>query len=192
MHSEGTFVPRPSSDDQYQFVDVLCVVCTVAVLAVCCRFLHCTDYTTDDAPTVTYQLVLRRWHDVHPGLEFRCFVRNHRLVGRWLLILYKLHLQSVQYTNTHARKHARAHARVRALLSIFWWKISKVRNLLGDYILIYMCIVFFYLIFYFYRHYTETSQLFLSVYRPTKRVHLEWHTGVFCHQDLWEFSWLAM
>lgn len=26
-------------------------------------------------------LVFKKWHDIHPGTEFRCFVRNKRIVG---------------------------------------------------------------------------------------------------------------
>lgn len=26
-------------------------------------------------------LVLKKWHDIHPGTEFRCFVRNKRIIG---------------------------------------------------------------------------------------------------------------
>lgn len=31
-------------------------------------------------PTNLY-LVLKRWHEIHPGTEFRCFVRNRNLIG---------------------------------------------------------------------------------------------------------------
>lgn len=26
-------------------------------------------------------LVFKKWHDIHPGTEFRCFVRNKRIIG---------------------------------------------------------------------------------------------------------------
>lgn len=26
-------------------------------------------------------LILKKWYDIHPGTEFRCFVRNKRIVG---------------------------------------------------------------------------------------------------------------
>ncbi|KAL4425346.1 hypothetical protein ABPG75_009362 [Micractinium tetrahymenae] len=32
-------------------------------------------------PEVQHCLALRRWHDLQPGREFRCFVRGHALVG---------------------------------------------------------------------------------------------------------------
>ena len=32
-------------------------------------------------PTVEYELVLRRWHNLNPAGEFRCFVRNEELIG---------------------------------------------------------------------------------------------------------------
>ncbi|XP_019640214.1 PREDICTED: cell division cycle protein 123 homolog [Branchiostoma belcheri] len=42
-------------------------------------FDRCEDEDTDvDVP---YELVLRRWTNVHPGMEFRCFVKNDRLIA---------------------------------------------------------------------------------------------------------------
>lgn len=29
-----------------------------------------------------YELVLRRWIDLNPALEFRCFVKNNKLFGK--------------------------------------------------------------------------------------------------------------
>lgn len=26
-------------------------------------------------------IIFKKWHDIHPGTEFRCFVRNKRLIG---------------------------------------------------------------------------------------------------------------
>lgn len=34
----------------------------------------------DNQPTSMY-LVLKRWHEIHPGTEFRCFVRKRDLIG---------------------------------------------------------------------------------------------------------------
>ncbi|KAI0215240.1 cell division cycle 123 [Lamellibrachia satsuma] len=44
-------------------------------------FDQCDDHTDGDQLTVGYQLILRQWHSVHPGLEFRCFVKNNKLIG---------------------------------------------------------------------------------------------------------------
>lgn len=30
---------------------------------------------------INQYLVFKKWHDIHPGTEFRCFVRNKRIVG---------------------------------------------------------------------------------------------------------------
>ena len=43
-------------------------------------------------PHVDYHLVLRKWFDVHPGSEFRCFVRNKNLVGNLFKFTYELFL----------------------------------------------------------------------------------------------------
>ncbi|ORX52791.1 D123-domain-containing protein [Hesseltinella vesiculosa] len=41
-------------------------------------FDDCADSPTDP---VTYTLVLRKWHDLQPSLEFRCFVKQKELIG---------------------------------------------------------------------------------------------------------------
>jgi len=44
----------------------------------------CRDYDEDlsaNAPLPPLQLVLRKWCNLNPSMEFRCFVRNHELVG---------------------------------------------------------------------------------------------------------------
>ncbi|KAI8580275.1 hypothetical protein K450DRAFT_237687 [Umbelopsis ramanniana AG] len=41
---------------------------------------ECTDgqhYDSDQS----YELVLRKWYDLHPSMEFRCFVRNREIIG---------------------------------------------------------------------------------------------------------------
>jgi len=43
-------------------------------------FKDCED-NSEEMPHVDYHLVLRKWFDVHPGSEFRCFVRNKNLVA---------------------------------------------------------------------------------------------------------------
>ncbi|CAH1269093.1 CDC123 [Branchiostoma lanceolatum] len=42
-------------------------------------FDRCEDEDTD--VDVQYELILRRWTNVHPGMEFRCFVKNDRLIA---------------------------------------------------------------------------------------------------------------
>lgn len=36
---------------------------------------------TDKQPENHLYLVLRKWHDIHPGTEFRCFVKKRNLIG---------------------------------------------------------------------------------------------------------------
>ncbi|KAG8576952.1 hypothetical protein GDO81_010027 [Engystomops pustulosus] len=42
-------------------------------------FINCTDDSPD--PSVTYELVLRKWCELIPGAEFRCFVKENKLIG---------------------------------------------------------------------------------------------------------------
>ncbi|KAM8974818.1 translation initiation factor eIF2 assembly protein [Pelodytes ibericus] len=42
-------------------------------------FIHCTDDSPD--PIVKYELVLRKWCELIPGAEFRCFVKENKLIG---------------------------------------------------------------------------------------------------------------
>ncbi|XP_072327104.1 translation initiation factor eIF2 assembly protein isoform X2 [Scyliorhinus torazame] len=42
-------------------------------------FLHCTDDSPN--PKVYPQLVLRKWCELIPGGEFRCFVKENKLIG---------------------------------------------------------------------------------------------------------------
>jgi len=44
-------------------------------------FKDCED-KSDETPSVTdFHLVLRKWIDIHPGSEFRCFVKNKNLIA---------------------------------------------------------------------------------------------------------------
>ncbi|KAJ3612406.1 hypothetical protein NHX12_020682, partial [Muraenolepis orangiensis] len=43
-------------------------------------FLHCTDQDSPD-PVINYELVLRKWSELIPGGEFRCFVKENKLIG---------------------------------------------------------------------------------------------------------------
>lgn len=42
-------------------------------------FIHCTDDSPD--PSLNYELVLRKWCELIPGAEFRCFVKENKLIG---------------------------------------------------------------------------------------------------------------
>ena len=42
-------------------------------------FKHCED--GEGGMTEGFELVLRQWQDIHPGMEFRCFVRDNKLVA---------------------------------------------------------------------------------------------------------------
>ena len=46
------------------------------------RFKFCHDEKTDVLPTIPYVLVLREWSALQPSKEFRCFVKNNRLIGK--------------------------------------------------------------------------------------------------------------
>jgi hypothetical protein len=49
------------------------------------RFCKCEDYNEDSEDIkVKYHLVLRQWQDLNPASEFRCYVRNNQLVGKYL------------------------------------------------------------------------------------------------------------
>ncbi|XP_019316332.1 cell division cycle protein 123 homolog isoform X4 [Panthera pardus] len=41
-------------------------------------FIHCTDDSPD--PCIEYELVLRKWCELIPGAEFRCFVKENKLI----------------------------------------------------------------------------------------------------------------
>lgn len=41
-----------------------------------------SDSSTDQKSAVNSNfLILKKWRDIHPGTEFRCFVRNKKLIG---------------------------------------------------------------------------------------------------------------
>ncbi len=51
------------------------------------RFDRCEDVNSEsDVPEIEYSLVLRKWKQLHPGGEFRCFVKNKQLVGEFGLL----------------------------------------------------------------------------------------------------------
>jgi hypothetical protein len=43
-------------------------------------FKYCDDFETEK-PKVQYCLALRKWIDVNPGIEYRCFVKNNELIA---------------------------------------------------------------------------------------------------------------
>ncbi|XP_012696801.1 cell division cycle protein 123 homolog [Clupea harengus] len=43
-------------------------------------FIHCSDVDSPD-PAISYELVLRKWSELIPGGEFRCFVKENKLIG---------------------------------------------------------------------------------------------------------------
>ncbi|XP_069141459.1 cell division cycle protein 123 homolog [Argopecten irradians] len=44
-------------------------------------FLHCKDCHNRNNITVQYELILRKWQNLASGMEFRCFVRNGKLIA---------------------------------------------------------------------------------------------------------------
>ncbi|MEQ2161998.1 hypothetical protein GOODEAATRI_015440 [Goodea atripinnis] len=44
------------------------------------RFLQCSDQDSPD-PVISYELVLRKWSELIPGGEFRCFVKENKLIA---------------------------------------------------------------------------------------------------------------
>ncbi|CAF0883297.1 unnamed protein product [Rotaria sp. Silwood1] len=47
----------------------------------CEPFKFCHDDTNNSLSTIQYVLVLRKWSALHPSKEFRCFVKNHRIIA---------------------------------------------------------------------------------------------------------------
>uniref|UniRef100_A0A3Q2CA00 Translation initiation factor eIF2 assembly protein n=1 Tax=Cyprinodon variegatus TaxID=28743 RepID=A0A3Q2CA00_CYPVA len=43
-------------------------------------FLQCSDQDSPD-PVISYELVLRKWSELIPGGEFRCFVKENKLIA---------------------------------------------------------------------------------------------------------------
>lgn len=59
-------------------------------------FKHCADANDDNPVKVEYQLVLKKWVDINPSMEFRCFVMDNSLIGIsncnqcWICTNYRL------------------------------------------------------------------------------------------------------
>jgi len=57
--------------------------------SLCFRFEYCEDdENLRNETVVKYELVLRKWVDTNPANEFRCFVRDTKLVGKYFSYLY--------------------------------------------------------------------------------------------------------
>lgn len=48
-------------------------------------FEHCEDEAETSTPNVEYQLVLKKWHNIQPSMEFRVFVKNKEIIGKILI-----------------------------------------------------------------------------------------------------------
>lgn len=46
-----------------------------------CRFDHCSDLDPENPPKFQYQLILRKWINMNPSMEFRCFIGNQTLLA---------------------------------------------------------------------------------------------------------------
>ena len=44
-------------------------------------FINCADSNEEDKENVSYSLVMRKWVDVNPGTEIRCWVANGQLIA---------------------------------------------------------------------------------------------------------------
>jgi D123 len=49
--------------------------------SVCKKDLCNYDLPSPDGQDVSQFIVMKKWRDIHPGTEFRCFVRNKRLIA---------------------------------------------------------------------------------------------------------------
>lgn len=45
------------------------------------RFKFCQDEKDNEIKYIDYVLALRKWYALQPAKEFRCFVKNKRLIG---------------------------------------------------------------------------------------------------------------
>lgn len=44
-------------------------------------YKQCTDYSAESVPELEYSLVLRKWENINPSMEFRCFVGRNEVIG---------------------------------------------------------------------------------------------------------------
>jgi hypothetical protein len=51
--------------------------------SVCKKDLTNYDLPSPDGRDVEQYIVMKKWQDIHPGTEFRCFVKGHRLIGKF-------------------------------------------------------------------------------------------------------------
>lgn len=62
-----------------------------------------SDGSSDELTATNQFLIFKKWHDIHPGTEFRCFVRNKKLIGisprDWPQYHEYIHTQRVNIVN---------------------------------------------------------------------------------------------
>lgn len=42
---------------------------------------NCADVEEKEQSQIQYDLVLRKWYDLQPSMEFRCFVKDQEIIG---------------------------------------------------------------------------------------------------------------
>lgn len=42
---------------------------------------HCIDIEDKENQKIQFNLVLRKWYDLQPSMEFRCFVKDQEIIG---------------------------------------------------------------------------------------------------------------
>ena len=72
-----------SSHDIYCLMLSSVLECWVRFHILSFRFTLCEDSANEGQVNVNYHLILRKWVSLNPGYEFRCFVRNNNLIGKF-------------------------------------------------------------------------------------------------------------
>ena len=49
--------------------------------------MDCADYDATKRIPIEYYMVLRRWHNIYPAYEFRCFAKDAKLIGKFTVLL---------------------------------------------------------------------------------------------------------
>ncbi|XP_054163718.1 cell division cycle protein 123 homolog [Oppia nitens] len=44
-------------------------------------FKYCLDVIEDNSPHIEYELILKKWIDINPSMEFRCFIADNQIIG---------------------------------------------------------------------------------------------------------------
>lgn len=63
------------------------------------RDLTAVKELTSDTKVIPPCLVLKKWRDINPCTEFRCFVVNRELVGKYVFYIYELNLKIYELIN---------------------------------------------------------------------------------------------